>query len=498
MDIAAEASKARAVGDLTRAIDLYGEAEEQSGSRAELLYLMMRRAYCLLDDGQKARAIEIAHTVSAEAREKDVLPSICDAIGLLVDDHMLNDRLAEATRLLAEARYLLDQLPNDQTAFLVVYNLAVTYERCDFPASALELFDRALRLVTNSDDRTFVQAGMAAAYHLAMMNEPDAEAREGHIENGIRVSTDVIECDDDIELVAVAGAYAHRAVLLNAQAHHETALVDALAARDLAEAHNFNTELVVALLGEAVARWNLHRDPVCIELIEKAWRIAEGPWVRRFPVAAWPVEVEALWATGRYEDARQALVRRQAVLEQDLRRERAARLAHVQLGVEHRHTERISETDPLTGLYNRRYLARLLPDALERFGPICVAVFDLDGFKRVNDSFTYEQGDRVLQEMAAVLHDSCRSGDCVARLGGDEFVMVLTQITPPDARVVLDRVRELIAATTWTGMPSRFTLTTSVGVAIGTSVYDAHRVISEASAALQMAKRSGRNQIVFH
>src|SRR5262245_8019111 len=100
MDIAAEASKARAVGDLTRAIDLYIEAEEQAGSRVELLHLMMRRAYCLIDDGQGARALDIARMVSAESREKELLPSICDAIGLLVDDHMLNDRLAEATRLL--------------------------------------------------------------------------------------------------------------------------------------------------------------------------------------------------------------------------------------------------------------------------------------------------------------------------------------------------------------------------------------------------------------
>ena len=498
MDIAAEASKARAVGDLTRAIDLYGEAEEQAGSRPELLHLKMRRAYCLLDDGQTAKAIEVARTICAEPREPEVLPSICDALGMLVDDHMLNDRLADASRLLAEARYLLDQLPNDRTAFLVIYNLAVTYERCDFPTSALELFERALRLADNSDDRTFVEAGMAAAYHLAMLNEPDPDARMRHILNGIDVATDVIECDDETELVAVAGAYAHRAVLENARGHHEEALADALAARDLAEAHGLNPEQVVSMLGEAVARWKLHRDPVCIDLIEEAWDIAEGPWVRRFPVAAWPVEVEALWETGRLVEAREALERRQAVLEQDLRRERAARLDHVQLGVEHRHTERMSDTDPLTGLYNRRYLARLLPDALERFAPICVAVFDLDGFKRVNDTFSYEDGDRVLQEMAALLHDSCRSGDCVARLGGDEFVMVLTQITPPGAKVVLDRVRELIGSTKWTGMPDDFALTTSAGVAIGTSVYDAHRVISEASAALRIAKRSGRNQVVFH
>src|SRR5262245_53436652 len=109
MDIAAEASKARAIGDLPRAIDLYIEAEEHAGSLSERLFLRMRRAYCLIDSGMPSKGVEMARSVIAEGREAEILPEVCDAIGLLVDDHMLNDRLAEATRLLAEARYLLDQ-----------------------------------------------------------------------------------------------------------------------------------------------------------------------------------------------------------------------------------------------------------------------------------------------------------------------------------------------------------------------------------------------------
>ena len=485
------------MGDFQQAIDLYTAAEDEAASVSERLFLSMRRAYCLIDLGQMQPAVEIARAVVAEGREDDILPEVCDALGLLVDDHMNNDRVADATRLLAEARYLLDQLPDDPSVYQVVHNLAVTYERCDFPAAALELLERALRLAESSDDKAFVLSNMAATHHLAMMDTQDPAERTRQIDAGIRAASDVIDSPESKEVVSLAGALAHRAVLLNERGDHEQALRDALLGRELAAEHGLNTELVVSLIGEATARWNLFRDPDCVDLLDQAWTIAANPWIRRFPAAAWRMHLEALWETGRYEEAREMMVRRQDELERSVQRERAGRLAHVHLGVEHHHTERMSETDPLTGLYNRRHLAVLLPLVLDGHGPVCVAVFDLDGFKEVNDEFSYEQGDRVLQQMGRLLTQSCRSGDCVGRLGGDEFVMVLCQITPSDARLVLERVRELIAATEWDGMPEAFRLTSSVGVAIGTVVADSRHIIADASSVLRQAKRAGRNQIVF-
>ena len=492
-----EASQARAIGAFERAIDLYTTAESRAGSTAERLHLAMRRAYCLLDIGEIKSAVEIAQHVVVEGRAHEIPAELCDALGLLVDDHMLNDRIAEATGLLAEARYLLDQLADDPANYQVVHNMAVTFERCGFPTIALDLFDRALRLADNPADRAYVRTGMAAAYHLAMLQAADDDERDRHIDDGIAVTSWVIDSTDPKELGADAAALGHRSWFLNARGRHDEALADAVSARQLALQNRLNNELVVALLGEAIARWNLDRDVSCVLLIEQAWEIAEGPWVRRFPAAAWPVHIEALWQSGQFEQARLVMTRRQELLEEDLRRERAARLAHVHLGVEHRYTEHISETDPLTGLYNRRYLAHLLPEALDKQRPICVAVFDLDGFKRVNDDYSYEQGDAVLQQVAALLRDSCRIGDSVARLGGDEFVMVLGQIMPDDARVVLERVTESIAASAWAGLQPDFTLTASVGVSVGTAVAQAHRLVPEASAAVREAKRTGRNRVLF-
>jgi diguanylate cyclase (GGDEF)-like protein len=198
-----------------------------------------------------------------------------------------------------------------------------------------------------------------------------------------------------------------------------------------------------------------------------------------------------------YEAARAAMERNYRDANRRLYDERAARWEHVRLGVEHLRVEALSESDPLTGLPNRRHLAHLLPEVLEDYAPVCVGVIDLDGFKRINDDFGYLQGDGVLQEVAGVLERVCRRGDSVVRLGGDEFVMVLRETSPGDARVVFERVRQLIALRTWHGVPGDVRLTASVGVAVGSGSFDAARVLADAAASLQHAKKSGRDRITI-
>jgi diguanylate cyclase (GGDEF)-like protein len=497
MDLAVEAGAARLRGDYGTAIELYARAGDGAESIAERSHFAMRRAYCYVDIGDHEHAVEIATVIAAEVRIPAMLPHICDAVGLLVDDHLLNERMAEATDLLAEARYLLDQLPDDPAVFQVVQNIAITYERCDFPELALQLFERALRLAVDRDDRASVRAGMVVAFQLAYINATDPLAREHLLAEGIDTTSRIIDDAGVTEVSATIAGHAHRSWFLNARGDHEAALADALTARQLAVEHHWPNELVVALLGEATARWRLHGDPACIDLIEQSWRLAKGPWVQRFPAAMAAMEMDVLWELGRIDEMRSVIARQQHVLENDLRRERAGRLAHVGLGIEHRRTSRMSVTDPLTGLYNRRHLARLLPDALHRFGPVCVAVFDLDRFKVVNDQFSYAHGDRVIQQFATVLDESCRVGDCVARLGGDEFVMVLCRIDEHAAEVVLRRVLDAIAAASWAGMPDDFRLTASIGVAVGHGVADAPVLVADASGALRLAKRAGPNEIRF-
>lgn len=102
--------------------------------------------------------------------------------------------------------------------------------------------------------------------------------------------------------------------------------------------------------------------------------------------------------------------------------------------------------DPLTGLFNRRYmeetLERELPRAERNKRPLCVAMLDLDHFKELNDSFGHEAGDLLLAELGRLLRTHVRRGDIACRYGGEEFVLILPDAGPEDAFRRLEELRE--------------------------------------------------------
>jgi diguanylate cyclase (GGDEF)-like protein len=146
--------------------------------------------------------------------------------------------------------------------------------------------------------------------------------------------------------------------------------------------------------------------------------------------------------------------------------------------------------DPLTGLYNRRYLQESLGReaaiALRSGMPLLVAMLDVDEFKEVNDRAGHEAGDALLCEIARQLSSQVRSSDMVCRIGGDEFLVVLRSADPPAAISLCERWRASFTAAT---------------VSIGLAVYQAGKetieeTVRRADAALYDAKRNGRNRVV--
>ena len=107
--------------------------------------------------------------------------------------------------------------------------------------------------------------------------------------------------------------------------------------------------------------------------------------------------------------------------------------------------------DPLTGLYNRRYLedslARELYRAQRQNTSLCISILDIDHFKRINDNFGHAAGDALLRELGQILHENLRMGDFACRYGGDEFVLILPNSSLGDTRhrvqQILDLVKEL-------------------------------------------------------
>jgi diguanylate cyclase (GGDEF)-like protein len=159
---------------------------------------------------------------------------------------------------------------------------------------------------------------------------------------------------------------------------------------------------------------------------------------------------------------------------------------------------RRAETDPLTGLANRRRFDESLQRELshsDRFGhPVSLVLVDIDHFKRVNDSHGHEAGDAVLRTISRMLADGVRTVDLCARFGGEELAIVLPQTTATGAFELADRLRRRIAGRPIKYNDAEIAVTASFGVASYPDiVHSRDGLFQAADAALYGAKHSGRN-----
>ena len=165
---------------------------------------------------------------------------------------------------------------------------------------------------------------------------------------------------------------------------------------------------------------------------------------------------------------------------------------------------KLSLTDALTGVNNRRYLSDELPSEItraRRFGrPLSVVMCDIDHFKRVNDSYGHAAGDAVLREFAALLAAKVRVDvDWVARFGGEEFVVVLPETDLDGALQVAERLRVATAALEVRHEAHALRVTSSFGVAsIGTTWPEgsvAEPLLTQADQCLYLSKKLGRDRV---
>ncbi len=157
--------------------------------------------------------------------------------------------------------------------------------------------------------------------------------------------------------------------------------------------------------------------------------------------------------------------------------------------------------DPLTNLFNRRYLDETLDRELARSAregyPVCVIMMDIDHFKQVNDTYGHEAGDQILKSLAATITAQNRRGDFACRYGGEEFVIVMPNIAVQIACQRAEHLRNCLGSL---HIPyGRYDLTTTLSV--GVACYPSNgenreSVLRAADRALYGAKKAGRNQVV--
>lgn len=166
-----------------------------------------------------------------------------------------------------------------------------------------------------------------------------------------------------------------------------------------------------------------------------------------------------------------------------------------------RELEAVAFIDPLTQIFNRRYIMTVL-DArlaeLERFEwPFGVVLFDVDHFKRFNDTHGHEVGDRVLQMVSETLTRSCRRHDTAGRWGGEEFIIVAANVSPTQLACIAERTRALVESCTLRVDEAELGVTISGGGALARDGESPDEVIRRADALLYESKESGRNRVTL-
>ena len=158
-----------------------------------------------------------------------------------------------------------------------------------------------------------------------------------------------------------------------------------------------------------------------------------------------------------------------------------------------------SITDPLTQLYNRRYFIQQANKALitarRHDFPIALIMCDIDHFKKTNDKFGHNMGDKALQNFSHLLKSLIREGDTLSRYGGEEFTILLPQTTLEGALILAERMREKTEQISISSPLGEIKFTASFGVTAITSPINFEDSLKAVDKAMYKAKELGRNQV---
>ena len=423
-------------------------------ARAERdLAMLMRRAGVVHTGLEHAIAsVTLLGPGTTDAIRADHLLGLADSLALVGSDEESLERYHEALSVAERVNY-------PELTVRVVNNLAYTYFELGRLDEALPLCDRLARMGAEGDPLSSWALGTLAEVYLA----------SGHVDRAAEAleSVDMARLDATEDYVDV--------LMCRARIRR--------ASGDLAGALALLDESAAAVEGQGLpgVEIRLLRDRSEIFAEQGEWEAAYHLAIEMFDRS----EAQA-------KEAAEARVRMaQAVVEvTEARRESAT-------------YKELSYRDALTGLYNRRYvdqhLDELLAGARQAGEPVSVAFVDLDHFKQVNDRFSHEIGDRVLQVTARLLLGAVAgvSDAVVARMGGEEMLVVMPGVGPGVGLTLADRACAMVREHDWASMTPGLAVTTSVGLA--TSTVDGSgrfELLRAADERLYRAKDAGRDRVV--
>ena len=450
--------------------------------------------------GETAKAGAIAHQVGAwsrdhghthiQARSERLLSAFYSRIG---DMPASLEHAVHAVELLAPGAR-----PRLRADHLMALALALGRTR-SFDA-ARERFQAVLRIADDTED---ILLRVAALNNLAFIEywagQPEASMRAARrmqtaaARHGVELEASYLDTVARAQMMIGEHAEAARTL---------SPLVDGAGGRPIPESDG----LAEVLLTLAECRRMLGDTGRAQANLRRAMLLCSERDLQEVMVRVLQEQAAIHAADGRYADAYETHVLFHESCQALYSAERDARARTLQAVFETEEAQRSSRQfremslrDPLTGLYNRRYVDDRLPAMVsisrDEAAPLAVALADLDLFKRVNDEVSHEAGDAVLRQVAAMLQAHAdEHGGFAARLGGDEFLLVLPGLDVGAAGDCCERLRVMVREHPWSTLTGDIPVTISVGVVSAVAGLASH-LLATADQRLYASKHAGRDRV---
>jgi diguanylate cyclase (GGDEF)-like protein len=506
-----------AAGD---ALDDAATAADRGDDNALACWFAMRRAEVLESLGDREGALRIANEILARARAQNVALAVADSLSMSSALHATAGELVTALEQSAEAVSVLASLPEQPVNAVVYSNLARTYSIADMDERAVTTLERALQLLEPTDHVHETAACMAnlGAAHVAWALRLQAMDQSDLALKRFAVATDPLHAALEKtaripQPLVEAQARSRLALARAALGDSREALTLARRAVSLADDVRVVEERVVARVALGHALDADGRSEEALSTLNDAYNLAREFGLERWRAVALRMLIRVHRSRLDIASALDAMQQLDLVQNRQHDRDRWLRLARFEerrllertratardLRAENRQLSQMSIEDALTGLPNRWFLRDQLGPQLEalaaRGARVCVGLIDVDDFKLINDSRSYAMGDAVLQQVARLLHTSCREQDVVVRWGGDEFLVFLPETSLQEAETVGARFRSTVAEHSWDAIEVGQQVTVSGGLAVGAATLGLDALMATANRYLHQSKEAAKNTV---